>query len=1107
MKMTDNRNQHGFRDRASGLFRGLLIYGMITLLSACGGGGGDDAGMITGTGFHGTSAVGAAIANATITIKSRSGVSISTTSDANGDFSSGELKENTADTALGPYLLRVANNGGDYLYSVAHSENAESVATGSQRIAVNIHPFTDLIIRNWFARRNLDIEAAFQTGPIAQLPTLAEIQAISDELLAILNQALAANNAPTNLDLIATPFQVGDSFDKLLDNSIVIINNQITITILQPDSVDAVQTNIIDNVDVDIDFTSSTDTAPTTPTNLRALAAATDEVVVVWDPSTDDKGVTGYQVFRDGVLIATTAFPVYRDSGLSSGVDYGYTVQAIDSHGQLSAATAVAAHITLSTPDTTAPPMATSVQGSEDGISITLSWTISDISDVSGFRIYRGASGNVDTSGEPLAVVTATTLRDFDVSAGASYCYRIVTFDAAANSSTPTAESCVSVSGTSATPSSVEFSAATYSVAENTASITISVERSGDLSEAISVDYATSAISATAGVDYTETSGTLNWAASDASPKTFTVLLTENSAVEADETVQLTLSNPSSSTALGNNMSALLTITDAPQVSCIDLTPTAITVNTTLSEPCYNVTSDLSVSNNATLTINPGVKLVFSAGVGFDIDTDGVLLAVGTAQAPITFTSAIAASGFWDGLEINSIATSQLDHVIIEYGGNSSSYNEANLGISFDGKVSVLNSTIRHSAGYGVSLVRGTLSAFSGNTITLNEQAPLYMPARQAGSLGQDNSFAGNDTVAGGNQDFIELFTTGTIDTNQTWRTFDVDYHLTGVSHTVGAVLTIAPGATLVFSSGTMFYVNNAGTLKAIGTAAQPITFTGLTQSDGFWGGIQFSFNPNDNIIDHTIVEYGGSGGNSLANVGVFGSPGKLTISNSTLRHSSENGFYFYRDTDLSMQNVTSTANARPGRIALNDIGLLDAASSYSGNSDDRIFVEHQTVSTSQTMLKLDVPYFLETSSATYSWIDAALTIEAGTEIQFGANGGIEVRSSGTLIAQGTALAPITFTGVQKTKGYWDGIDFTFTQNPNVIDYAIIEYAGPSSSFAEGLVRFNGTSSLASNGSVTNSTLRGSLTNGIYITADTTGDFSTGNTFIDIDNVDLFIAP
>lgn len=1105
MKMTDSRNKHGIRDRASSLFRGLLFYGMISLLSACGGGGGDDAGMITGTGFHGTSAVGAAIANATITIKSRSGVSISTTSDANGDFSSGELKENSADTALGPYLLRVSRNGGDYLYSVAHSENAEAIAAGSQSIAVNIHPFTDLIIRNWFARHNQDIEAAFQTGPIAQLPTLAQIQAISDEMLAILKQALAANNAATDLDLIASPFQVGDGFDNLLDNSIVIINNQITITILQPGSDDAVQTNIIDNVDVDTDFTSSTDTPPTTPANLRALAAASDEVVVVWDPSSDDKGVTGYQVYRNGVLIATTAFPVYRDTGLSSNVDYGYTVVAIDSRGQLSAATPVAAHITLSTPDTTSPPIATSVQGSEDGVSITLSWAISDISDVSGFRIYRGASGNVDTSGEPLAVVTATTLRDFDVSPGANYCYRIVTFDAAANTSAATAESCVTVSGASATPSTLAFSDATYSVVENAASISISVVRSGDLSEAISVDYATTAISATAGTDYIETSGTLNWPALDTSAKTFTVMVMENSGVETDETVQLTLSNPSSNTALGNTATAILTITDAPQVSCIDLVPTAITVNTTLSEPCYNVTSDLTVSNNATLTINPGVKLVFSAGIGLDIDTDGVLLAVGTAQAPITFTSAIAASGFWDGLEINSIATSQLDHVIIEYGGNSSSYNEANLGISFDGKVSLLNSTIRHSAGYGVSLIRGTLSAFSGNTITLNEQAPLYMPARQAGSLAQDNSFAGNDTVAGGNQDFIELFTTGTIDTNQTWRAFDVDYHLTGVSHTVGAVLTIAPGATLVFSSGTMFYINNAGTLKAIGTAAQPITFTGLTQSDGFWGGIQFSFNPNDNVMDHTIVEYGGSGGNSLANVGVFGTPGKLTLSNSTLRHSSQNGFNFYPGTVFTMQNVSATANARPGWVGFNEVGLLDTASSYSGNTDDRVFVQHQTLSNTQTMHKLDVPYFLE--GASINWIEAALTIEAGSEIQFDANAGIDIRDTGTLIAQGNAQQPIVFTGAQQTKGYWDGIAFTFTQNPNVIDYAVIEYAGPTSNYSEGLVRFIGTGSLASNGSVTNSTLRGSLTNGIYITGDTSGDFSTGNTFIDIDNVDLFIAP
>ena len=52
---------------------------------------------------------------------------------------------------------------------------------------------------------------------------------------------------------------------------------------------------------------SGDSTAPSTPTNMTTLLSGTTQVVIDWANATDNVGVTGYQVYRDGVLVATVA--------------------------------------------------------------------------------------------------------------------------------------------------------------------------------------------------------------------------------------------------------------------------------------------------------------------------------------------------------------------------------------------------------------------------------------------------------------------------------------------------------------------------------------------------------------------------------------------------------------------------------------------------------------------------------------------------------------------------------------------------------------------------------------------------------------------------------
>src|SRR4029077_9902940 len=99
--------------------------------------------------------------------------------------------------------------------------------------------------------------------------------------------------------------------------------------------------------------------------------------------------------------------------------------------------------------------------------------------------------------------------------------------------------------------------------------------RTGGTSGAVSVHYATSDGTATAGSDYTAASGTLTFADGEAS-KTFTVTILDDTAVEGNETVNLTLSGPTGGATLGTLASATLTIVDNDTATAVVL-PTGFT--------------------------------------------------------------------------------------------------------------------------------------------------------------------------------------------------------------------------------------------------------------------------------------------------------------------------------------------------------------------------------------------------------------------------------------------------------------------------------------------------------------------------------------------------
>lgn len=113
-------------------------------------------------------------------------------------------------------------------------------------------------------------------------------------------------------------------------------------------------------------------------------------------------------------------------------------------------------------------------------------------------------------------------------------------------------------------PGTLALDNTAYSIAENGGSATIAVTRSGGSTGAVSVSYATSNATATAGGDYTIANGTLNWADGDSASKTFTVPILDDLAREPDETVTITLSNVIGSATLGTASATLAITNDDP---------------------------------------------------------------------------------------------------------------------------------------------------------------------------------------------------------------------------------------------------------------------------------------------------------------------------------------------------------------------------------------------------------------------------------------------------------------------------------------------------------------------------------------------------------------
>jgi len=167
---------------------------------------------------------------------------------------------------------------------------------------------------------------------------------------------------------------------------------------------------------------------------------------------------------------------------------------------------------------------------------------------------------------------------------------------------------------------SVQFDKAQYTIGEQSASVTVTVNRAGGADGVVTVNYERTGGSATPGTDFTLAAGTLTWNNGETGAKTFSVTIIDDSVDDDDETVVLGLSGAAGGVAVGSLDFTTITITDD------DLPPAPAILSAVADDP-DDGDNYLSVGDTLTITFDQDT----SAATGPVTETDvSILIDIGS---------------------------------------------------------------------------------------------------------------------------------------------------------------------------------------------------------------------------------------------------------------------------------------------------------------------------------------------------------------------------------------------------------------------------------------------------------------------------------------------
>lgn len=214
---------------------------------------------------------------------------------------------------------------------------------------------------------------------------------------------------------------------------------------------------------------------PTVPSGVSGVSANPNTATITWNASTDNVGVAGYYVLRNGVVVGSTASLYYQDTGLIESTTYTYTVEAFDLAGNSSVPSL---RVNVTTDDVTPPAPPANVLATANSCQrVTVTWSPStDISGIGSYIVLSGSSPAALTqAGRTLG--TTTTYTSYPLTGGTRYFYAIEAVD---NSGNVSAMSAI-VSATTPMPPSPPTGVAATAAATTRTSVTWSAAASTGL--------------------------------------------------------------------------------------------------------------------------------------------------------------------------------------------------------------------------------------------------------------------------------------------------------------------------------------------------------------------------------------------------------------------------------------------------------------------------------------------------------------------------------------------------------------------------------------------------------------------------------------------------
>ncbi len=342
-----------------------------------------------------------------------------------------------------------------------------------------------------------------------------------------------------------------------------------------------------------------------------------------------------------------------------------------------------------------------------------------------------------------------------------------------------------------------------------------------------------------------------------------------------------------------------------------------ITTNTTLEDiftdpatPDYRVSADVKIE--AILTIKPGVVVEVAEGKKIEVHAPGHLSAVGEQNRKIIFRGKTQNAGFWKGLIIySSNDATVLEHVEIAHTGSAVLFDGIKAAIGMFGadgspaKLSIKNSELHHNAGYGIYVASNTqFTGFASNKFHHHAEAGLYMTANQVQNMDgaahfSDNAKGGIEVFGGAVEGAAEVvwqgyhyrFSSGPVSVRTGWKVM------------AGAVVEMADNQYIEVADRPGAYIHAAG------TAEKKVVFTSIKKEPGAWRGISIFTNNASNLMEHVVVENGGSSISYGVKANIYvTTSSSLTIRNSKISNSGGYGIYYRSNSvlnaDLEQVNV-----------------------------------------------------------------------------------------------------------------------------------------------------------------------------------------------------------